>query len=107
MEQWQVDELNKLMGTELREVESGSRIYSSSKTYGDSRFHMLSRKSGSIQIEQTNVDDKWGSRVIIQEDQFPEFLKTLITWHLDDVRKQQEYAQQSQDALGDLDNCPF
>jgi hypothetical protein len=62
-----------------------------------------------IQIEQTNIEDKWGSRVNLQSDELPAVLATLLAWYLEGVRKQQETdaASMADDALGDLDEHPF
>ncbi len=108
MEQWQLEALQALLETETKEVEEGSRVYVSSKTYGDSRFHLLSKKYDGIQIEQTNVDEKWGSRVQLQNDELPAALKTMLIWYLEGMRQQNGLAvTPDDDALGDLDVHPF
>ena len=114
MEQWQVDAINAILEIETKEVEEGgTRVYISSKTYGDSRFHLLSKKYDCVQIEQTNIEEKWGSRVQMQDDELPALLKTLLIWHLDEVRQANERAQSlkeyavTDDSLGDLDDHPF
>jgi hypothetical protein len=110
MEQWQHDALEALLATETKQVEEGTRVYVSSKTYGDSRFHLLSKKYDSIQIEQTNIDDKWGSRVNLQSDELPAVLGTLLTWYLEGVRPPSEEAAAGagDDDLSDVeDEHPF
>jgi hypothetical protein len=108
MEQWQIDALQALLETETKEVEEGSRVYVSSKTYGDSRFHLLSKKYDSIQIEQTNVDEKYQNRVQLQNDELPAALKTMLIWYLDGIRQRNGLAATpDDDALGDLDEHPF
>ncbi len=102
MQPWQVEALEALLATETTEVEANSRVYTSSKTYGDSRFHLISKRYDGIQIEQTNIDDKWGSRVQLQSDEIPATLKTLLTWYLETKNP----AQHPED-LGDLDDHPF
>src|SRR6266567_3796641 len=99
MEQWQRDALEALLKTETKQVEEGTRVYVSSKTYGDSRFHLLSKKYDGIQIEQTNIDEKWGSRVNLQSDELPAVLGTLFIWYLEGVRQRSEA-----DTSGSLDD---
>jgi len=108
MEQWQREALLALLATETKQVEEGTRVYVSSKTYGDSRFHLLSKKYDGIQIEQTNIEEKWGSRVNLQSDELPAILGTLLTWYLEGVRSHsEEAAPGDDDILGDLDEHPF
>ena len=110
MEPWQLEILQKLLKTEVKEVEEGTRIYVSSKTYGDSRFHLLSKTYDVVQIEQTNIDEKWGSRIHLQSDEIPAVLKTLLAWYLEDVRARQESAAAFapiDDPFGDNDEHPF
>jgi hypothetical protein len=108
LEEWQIDALATLLATETKEVEEGSRVYVSSKTYGDSRFHLLSKKYDGIQVEQTNIEDKWGSRVNLQTDEVPAVLKTLLSWYLEEVKKEQDRKpSDDEDPLGDLDDNPF
>ncbi len=103
MEPWQIEALQALLATETKEVEEGTRVYVSSKTYGESRFHLMSRKYDGVQMEQTNIDEKWGSRVNLQTDELPAALKTLLCWYLEDVKKEQERKQSSENDLGDVD----
>jgi hypothetical protein len=107
MEQWQIDIVSKLLDTQTKEVEPGTRVYLSSQAYGDSRYHMVNKKYDGVQIEQTVVDDKWGSRVNLSDDELPGLLKTLLLWYFEAERKQQEYNKQQSAALGDLDDHPF
>lgn len=98
-------QVKELLETEIKLVEE-KRAYISSKLYGDSRFHMVDKKyDGSIQVEQTNVDEKWGSRVQLQKDEIPALLKLLLTWYLADQAEQ--IADQADEPLGDLDDHPF
>lgn len=101
MEQQQLEAIDQLLTTtETKQVEE-QRIYISSKTYGDSRFHIISKLDNGIQIDQTNIDEKWGSRVFIQNDELPALIKTLLCWYLD--TEEWEYT----DDLGDLEAHPF
>src|SRR5947209_19049031 len=84
MEHWQQEALQALLTTEVKHVEDGTRVYVSSKTYGDSRFHLLSKRYDGVQLEQTNIDEKWGSRVVLQADELPAVLKTLLSWYLEE-----------------------
>jgi hypothetical protein len=68
---------------------------------------MVNKKYDGVQIEQTVVDDKWGSRVNLSDDELPGLLKTLLLWYFEAERKQQEYNKQQAAALGDLDDHPF
>lgn len=108
MEQWQLEALQALLATETKQVED-ARVYTSSKTYGDSRFHLLSKRYRDILIEQTNIDDKWGSRVTVPMDELPAVLKTLLTWHLEDVQQklQQALANPDETTLDELEDHPF
>lgn len=101
MEQWQLEALQKLLETEVHEVEHGSRVYISSATYGTSRYHLVDRRFDGVQIEQIEVDEKWSRRVNLREDELPVLLKTLLSWYLEDVRSKAEA-----EASGD-DDCPF
>jgi hypothetical protein len=114
MELWQQEALQALLETGIKEVEEGSRVYVSSKIYGDSRFHLVSKKGDGVQIEQTNTDEKWGSRVQLQADEIPAVLKTLLTWHLEEVKLKLDRKASGgddflsdDDALADLDTHPF
>jgi|SRR5579859_710981 len=90
MEQWEIDAVQALLETSVNEVEPGQRVYVSSATYGSSRYHHIDKRHDGVQIEQTNVDDKWGSRVNLRSDEIPALLKTLLTWHLAELKAQQE-----------------
>lgn len=107
MEPWQLEALQALLSTETKQVEVG-RVYTSSQTYGDSRFHLLSKRYDGVQIEQTNIDDKWSSRVSFQTDELPAVLKTLLLWYLEEAQRRQEAsAVPNQTALDDLEDHPF
>ena len=82
-------------------MEYSTRVYTSSKTFGKSRYHLIDKKYDSVQIEQVNIDEKWGSRVILQSDELPALLKTLLMWYLEDAEK----AATSE--LEDLSDNPF
>jgi len=98
MEQWEIDAVQALLETSVNEVEPGSRVYVSSETYGSSRYHLIDKRHDGVQIEQTNVDDKWGSRVNLRSDELPAVIKILLTWHLAELKAQQDQ---------DEDNNPF
>jgi hypothetical protein len=104
VEQWQIDAIQKLLvDTEVKQVER-KRFYISSQTYGDSRYHLVDRRHNGVQIEQTTIDEKWGSRVNLQEDEIPAVLKVLLTWYLEDISQSQ--SNQEDDDL-DLEAHPF
>ena len=106
MEQWQIEALQALLAMETKQVEE-TRVYVSSKTYGDSRFHLLSRRYDGVQIEQTHIDEKWGSRVQLYTDEVPAVLRTLLSWYLEDVKQEQDRKQSSDGELGDLEDAAF
>jgi hypothetical protein len=115
MEQWQIDALTALLATEtkeVKEVEEGQRLYTSSASYGNSRYHLLERVYDGVQVEQVEVGEKWNKRVNLYSDEIPPVLKTLLTWYLEEVRQRNEMAAttpaaSSDDSLGDLDEHPF
>ncbi len=108
MEQWQIDAIKELLETPVQEVEAGERVYLSSEQYGNSRFHLIDKRYDGIRIEQTNIEEKWGSKIHIQNDELPGFLKTLLAWHLTNVYDLLQSAKNNgDDALGDLDDHPF
>jgi hypothetical protein len=102
MEQWQFEALQQLLSIEVHEVETGSRVYISSETYGTSRYHLVDRRFDGVQIEQIEVDEKWSKRVNLRDDEVPALLKTLLSWYLEDVRRKAEA-----EASGDNDAHPF
>lgn len=104
MEQWQIDALQKVLETQTKEVEAGQRVYTSSQTYGSSRYHLVEKRYDGVQIEQVDSEEKWNKRVNLYTDEIPVFLKTLLTWYLDDTQQRQ---QQQDDGLGDLDDQLF
>jgi hypothetical protein len=106
MEQWQLDALQALLETEeVTFVEANERAYISSEMYGKSRYHLVEQlyRRG-IQIEQINSEEKWGSRVILQEDELPALLKVLLGWYMESQRPTENAPEES---LGDLDDHPF
>jgi len=107
MQDWQREAIEKLLETANNEVEPGTRVYTSSKRYGESRYHLINKRHDGVQIEQVNVDDKWGSRVTLHSDELPALLKTLLTWHLEMVSREQDGKGQGDDDLGDLEEHPF
>ncbi len=99
MEQWQVEALHKLLEeTSVNEVEKGQRVYTSSSTYGSSRYHLLEKVHHGIQIEQLDIDEKWSKRLNFCVDELPVVLKTLFTWYLEEMQKSGD---------DDLDDHPF
>jgi hypothetical protein len=110
MEQWQIEAIQALLETEIKEVEAGSRVYTSSVTYGSSRYHLLDKFYDGIQVEQVDTGEKWSKRVSFASDEIPHVLKTLLTWYLTDAKQEQDRKQavgDDDDALGDLDAHPF
>jgi hypothetical protein len=102
MEQWQLEALQQLLLTEVHEVEKGSRVYTSSATYGTSRYHLLDRRYDGVQIEQVETDEKWSKRVNLSNDEIPAVLGTLLSWYLEDERK-----KATAESPSDEDEHPF
>src|SRR5579859_1159949 len=107
MEAWQMEALKTLLETAITEVEPGKRVYLSSKLYGESRYHLINKKYDGVQVEQVNIEEKWGSRVTLHSDELPALLKTLLTWHLEAVKEALDGKQRVSDDLGDLGEHPF
>jgi hypothetical protein len=84
LDPWQIEAIEKLLETGINQVEAGERVYISSQLYGSSRYHLIDKKADGIQIEQVNVDEKWGSRVQFKGDELPKLLRTLLEWYLED-----------------------
>ena len=96
--------INELLGhmdarVSLQEVEAGYRVYVSDQVYGTSRFHVVSKKSDGIQIDQINIDEQWSKRINIPSGSLPAFLSIFLMWYLKTVEMPAE--------LGDLDDHPF
>lgn len=106
MEQWKLDAIFALLETEdVNFVEPNERAYLSSEMYGKSRYHLVDhRYDSAVQIEQVNSDEKWGSRVILQEDEIPALLKVLLGWYLESQRPADDTPGEP---LGDVDDHPF
>lgn len=107
MEDWQFEELKKLLETEVKELEPGKRIYTSTSTYGTGFYHMIDKRYDSVQIEQVDVDEKWNKRVNIYQDEQAALIKTLLLWYLEEHKPKEKVEDSSDDALGDLDDHPF
>ncbi len=108
MEQWQMEAIQKLLAMEVREVEQGQRVYTSSGTYGSSRYHLIDKRYDGVQMEQVDIDEKWGKRVNLYTDEIPLVLKTLLTWYLEDNHQSKQREAMPDDFLGDLDDSqPF
>lgn len=116
LEQWQIDALTALLATETKEVEAGQRLYTSSASYGNSRYHLLERVYDGVQVEQVEVGEKWNKRVNLCSDEIPQVLKTMLTWYLEEMKQELERKASgtsdkddflSDDSLGDLDDHPF
>lgn len=114
MEQWEVEAIEALLETKTKEVEE-FRVYLSSPSYGTSRYHLVEELSGDVQIEQIDTGEKWSKRINFEADELPGLIKTLLTWHLEQVRAQRERAARAGatsgsgdfDDLGDLGDHPF
>ncbi len=102
MEPWLLEAVQRLLSTEVHEVETGSRVYTSSATYGTSRYHLLDRRYDGIQIEQVELDEKWSKRVNLSSDEMPAVLRTLLLWYLEDERK-----KATAESCGEEDERPF
>jgi hypothetical protein len=62
-------------------------------------------------IEQADHGEKYQQRVTLEEQEVEPFLRTLLRWYLDKVRRSSEevvtVSVDADDALGDLDDSPF
>ena len=94
---WKIKAIEEILDCDAKQVED-KRFYLSSKVYGDSRYHLIDKRHNGVQIEQLNIDEKWGSRTFLQEDEIKPFLKVLLQWYIDDA---------TDDSLSDLDDHPF
>lgn len=100
----QIEQLRKLLEeTEVKEVEQGQRVYTSSSVYGISRYHLIDRDYYATHIEQIETGEKWSKRVTLYGDETKVLLACLIKWYFEDIEKKQK----ENDALGDLDDHPF
>ncbi len=90
MEQWQIEAIQALLETETKEVELGQRVYTSSSSYGSSRYHLIEKRYDGVQLEQIETDEKWSKRVNFYSDETAPLLKTLLVWHLEQIRQQQQ-----------------
>jgi hypothetical protein len=114
MEQWLIDAIQGILGTSMIEVEEGQRVYSSSKNYGTSLYHLIDKRVDGIQIEQIDTDEKWSKRVILYDQEVLVLLKTLLIWHFEEVKERLDREAGkanddflNDDSLGDLDDHPF
>lgn len=111
LEQWQIEALQVLLEMKVKEVEAGERVYLSSGTYGNSRYHLVDKRYDGVQVEQVDIEEKWNKRINLYSDEIPALLKILLTWHLEDVRQANEIraaaGSSGDDVLGDLDDHPF
>jgi hypothetical protein len=104
MDQWRLDAIFALLEMDDVHFVEPTRAYLSSAIYGNSRYHMIDKlPSGSVQIEQTTIDEKWGSRVKVEHDELPSLLKVLLDWYLEGQRP----TAAPEESLGDLDDHPF
>jgi hypothetical protein len=104
LEAWQIEAVQALLATPTNEVEGNQRVYISSETYGRSRFHLIDKRYDGVQVEQVDIEEKWGKRVNFSSDEVPHVLKTLLTWYLEERQQTQERKASTDDALGDLDD---
>ena len=86
LEPWQAEELQALLALPTHQVEEGLRIYTSSRTYGTSRYHLIEKRYDGVQIEQIDSEEKWSKRLNLHEDELPAVLAALLRWHLDAVK---------------------
>jgi hypothetical protein len=100
-----IDALVALLATETKQLEEG-RVYVASAAYGASLYHIIDKRYDCIQIDQLETDEKWSKSIRLHNDEVQAVLKTLLSWHLEDARKQQEQNFLSED-LGELDDHPF
>jgi hypothetical protein len=106
MEQWQIEAIENLLETKVNEVEQGQRVYTSSGTYGNSRYHLIDKRYDGVQVEQVDIDEKWSKRVNFYTDEIPAVLKAWLTWYLEEIRQKEQ--QPADDFLGDMDDSqPF
>ncbi len=71
-----------LLETKIQEVEEDQRVYISSGSYGNSRYHLLDKRYDGVQIEQVDTGEKWSKRINFSTDEIPVVLKTLLVWYL-------------------------
>ncbi len=119
MEDWQLQALESILETDIKEVEAGERVYISSPSVGPSCYHLLSKVYDTIQIEQLETGEKWSKRVYFSADELPALMKTLLLWHFDEITRMREDEEREQtrkeqiaagitpDPLADLDDHPF
>lgn len=102
------DIVQTLLEIEIKEVEENQRVYVSPDVYGKSLYHLIDKKYDGIQIEQVDIDEKWGKRVNLSFDELPVVLATLLKWYGEKLQAQQA-AQSSfaNDGFKDLDDHPF
>jgi hypothetical protein len=104
LEPWQIEAIQALLTTPVNEVEANQRVYISSETYGHSRFHLIDKRYDGVQVEQVDIEEKWGKRVNLSSDELPHVLKTLLTWYLDERKREQACKALTDDTLDDLDD---
>ncbi len=100
----QMEEIEALLSLPVEEVED-TRVYTSSSSTGTNIFHLIDKVSSGVQIEQIDINEKWGKRVNIQTDEIPALLHTLLLWYFEDVQAAKE--EKARYARNDLDDHPF
>lgn len=102
-----IDELAKLGEVPVKVEASIFRYYSSSQHYAETRAHLITGLDDGIQIDQTNLDDKYkpAIRINFEYDQVPRLISTLTRWYLDHLALYN--SSSTPEELGELDDHPF
>lgn len=89
------------------EVETGTRWYLAGPYHSEARFHTISMEWQGVQIDQTNVDDKYkqGVRVNFEEEEIPGLIKILLTAYAKNILEKD--ASKGKNSSEDIDDNPF
>lgn len=84
-----IEKVLGILPENFSEIESGTRWYLSSTDYAQTRFHVLSLLSDGIQVDQTNIDDKYkpAIRVNFQHDEIPGLIHILLSLYSDQLEQ--------------------
>jgi hypothetical protein len=85
MQEEYAEAFNNILDTDTKQLEE-DRVYLSSQEFGTSRYHIVNLVRNGAQIEQTDVSEKWPSRVLIPLDEIPGLIKTLFEWYVQALR---------------------
>lgn len=99
--------IDSILQSDIKQVEERDgyeRFYSSSSSYGESRYHILSRQLGDgFVIEQNDLEDKYkpAVRIQIKQDEVPGIIKALLCSYQNDLNHYSPVEETS------LDDHPF